>query len=274
LVPVTRPARMGDLATLDYAGTIDGIAFEGGTAEGQTVELNEGRFVPGFATGIVGMQPGERRNVEARFPNDYPVGDLAGKAATFVIALHELKEFELPAIDDDFAKAVSQNQTLDALRQDLRRRLEAVAMGRGRRVVGNAVVSQLVASHDFALPASLVESELNHLVEEASAAKPPADADAAQLRESLRGEAEQRVKATLLIQAIAKAENITATPADISAELEALARRYGQPPDRIRKALGNNLLSLVDGIVRNKTLDLLIDNAVVTVDEETTPRPS
>jgi trigger factor len=269
LVPVDRAARLGDVVTVDYAGVVDGEPFEGGRAEGETIELSEGRFVPGFAAGIAGMATGETKQVEAHFPEGYPAQALAGKPAIFTVTLHDVKEVELPPVDDDFAKAVSSNETVIALREDIRRRLEAVATGRARRYVGNAIVGQLIASHDFPLPASLVESELDHLVEEAASASPLDEKGKEELRQSQRGEAETRVKASLLIQAISKAENITATPADIAAEVEALARRYGQPADRIRQALGSNLLSLIDGIVRNKTLDLLIDNAVVTVNEET-----
>jgi trigger factor len=276
LVPVERPAKLGDVVTLDYEGFVDDKPFEGGRAQGEMVELSEGRFVPGFAVGIAGMNPAETKQIDVRFPEGYPAAELAGKPARFTVTVHEVKELELPAIDDEFAKSVSPSETVASLREDLRRRLEAVAAGRGRRVVGNAVVAQLVAMHEFPLPATLVETELNHLVEDALGAAPASEKEknAAELRQSLHGEAEQRIKAMLLIQAIAKAEKITATPADITAELEALARRYGQPPDRIRKALGNNILSLIDGIVRNKTLDLLIDNAVVTVDEETSPAVS
>ena len=127
-------------------------------------------------------------------------------------------------------------------------------------------MTQLLAAHDFPLPASMVERELDHLMEDAAAAsgeqgEPPE-------RDAFRAEAESRVKAGLLIQEIAKAEQINATPADVAAELEALSRRYGQPAARIRTALGNNVFSLMDGIVRNKTLDFLIDNAEV-VNEET-----
>ncbi len=269
LVPAERPARLGDIATLNYEGSMDGKPFEGGRGDGEIVELAEGRFVPGFAAGIVGMQPGETKQIEVRFPDGYPSADLAGKPAVFTLTLQELKEPELPPIDDDFAKAVSSNQTVAELRDDLRRRLEAVAAGRARRVVGNAVVTQLLAAHDFPLPASLVEGELNHILEDLAETAPDPEKDETEIRGRYRAEAESRVKAGLLIQAIAKAENIAATPSDVTLELEALARRYGQPVARIRKALGNNVLSLVDGIVRNKTLDFLIDNAVVTVDEET-----
>jgi trigger factor len=272
LVPLSRPAQLGDVATLDYEGTIDGVPFEGGQATGQTVELSEGRFVPGFVAGIVGMTPGESKNVELRFPDDYPSAAVAGKPAIFAVKLHDLKEFELPPIDDEFAKAVSSNQTLDELRADLRRRLAAVATGRARRIIGNTILERLLAEHDFALPPSMVEGEIDRIAEDAAtAANGKAEAEP---RESYRGEAESRVKTTLLIEQIAKAEKITATPGDIAAELEVLSRRYGQPAARIRKALGNNLLSLMDGIVRSKTLELLIDNAEVVSNEETSPPAS
>jgi trigger factor len=274
LVPVQRLARLGDIVTLDYEGTIDGEPFDGGRGQGEIVELSEGRFIPGFATGIAGMSAGESKQVEAHFPADYPAAELAGKTATFAVSLHDVKEAELPPLDDDFAKAVSPNQTVTQLRDDVRRRLEAVAAGRGRRSAGNAIVNRLLATHDFPLPASLVEAEIDRLVEEAASAPESAERGVTDAREAFRAEAESRVKGALLIQAIAKTEHIVATPADLNAELEALARRYGQPVDRIRAALGNNVLSLMDGIVRNKTLDLLIDNAVITADEETSSTAS
>jgi len=269
LVPVERPARLGDVVTIDYQGSIEGKPFEGGHGEGEVVELAEGRFVPGFAAGIAGMHSGETKTVEVSFPESYPVSDLAGKPASFMVSLREVKELELPTVDDEFAKTVSENQTLTALRDDLRQRLEAIATGRGRRAAGNAIVARLLAEHDFPLPGSMVETELNHLVEDFSASAPQANKSEAELRSELRAEAESRVKGALLIQAIAKAENISATPADVAAEIQALARRYGQSAPQIRKALGNNVLSLMDGIVRNKTLDFLIDNAVVIADQET-----
>jgi trigger factor len=281
LVPITRPAAMGDVATIDYAGTIDGVPFEGGSAQGQSVELAEGRFVPGFVAGIVGMNAGESRNVEVRFPDDYPSAAVAGKAAVFAITLHELKEYELPPIDAEFARAVSSNQTVEELKADLRFRLEAVAKSRIRRAVGNAVVEKLLSSHDFALPPTMVETELDRLMEDAASEASShgtsfeeylrqVGKSEQELRASLTPEAESRVKTTLLIEQIAKAEKVAATPSDVSAELETLARRYGQPAARIRKALGNNLLSLMEGIVRSKTLELLIDSAEVEGDQETT----
>jgi trigger factor len=277
LVPVERPARLGDVVTLDYEGTIDEKPFAGGKGVGEVAELTQGRFVPGFAEGIVDMSPGETKIVDAQFPEGYPAAELAGKPARFTITLRELKELELPPLDDEFAKAFS-NQTVAELRADLRRRLEAIAASRARREVGNAVMAQLLASHDFPLPPSMVENELNYLLEELATSAGAANVEEhrgrigkseEEQRAEYRAEAESRVKAALFIEQIAKEEKIAATPADIAAELEVLSRRYGQPVARVRRALGNNLLSLMEGIVRNKTLDFLVDNAEVVVDQET-----
>ena len=280
LVPVDRPAQMGDVVTMDYAGTIDGEAFDGGTAAGQVTELRADRFIPGFVDGIVGMSAGESKDVRADFPADYGQESLAGKQASFAVTLHDVKALELPAIDDAFASSVSKCETLDELRADVRNRLEAIAESRARRVVGNALVGKLLETHDFPLPATLVEGEIEHLIGDAASQAQragmtfedylkEAGKTEEELREEYRSEAQSRVKGTLLIEQIAKQEHIAATPADVSSELEALSRQYGQPVARIRKALGNSLLSLMDGIVRNKTLDFLIDNAAVQPGEET-----
>ncbi len=280
LVPVDRTSKLGDVVTLDYEGKIDGVPFEGGTAKGQPTELEEGRFIPGFATGIAGMMAGETKDVEAQFPAGYSQTELAGKTAIFTVTVHDVKQYELPAIDDAFAQAISDNKSVEELRTDVRRRLDAIAQGRARRTAGNAIMDKLLAAHDFPLPESLVEGEVDQMVSDAStqAARygvpfeeflARSGKTEAELRAESRTAAENRVKATLLIEAIARAEGIVATPADVSEELASLARQYGQPPDRIRKALGNNVLSLMDGIVRNKTVEFLVDNAAVTVKEAT-----
>lgn len=276
LIPVDRAAETGDVVTIDYSGSIDGVAFEGGTAAGETAELTEGRFIPGFVSGIVGMQAGETQVVRARFPDNYAQPDLAGKEAAFDVTLHEVKRYDLPAIDDAFASAVSDNATADELRADVRRRIEAIATQRERRAIGNAVLDALLRDHDFALPPSMVEGEIDHFVNETVSAAAQAGEtferylerigkSEDELRAAYHADAETRVKTTLLVEQIAKTEGVVATPADVATEVEALARQYGQSPDRVRKALGNNLLPLMAAIVRNKTLDFLVDHAKVTI---------
>ncbi|MBV9271722.1 MAG: trigger factor [Candidatus Eremiobacteraeota bacterium] len=272
LVPAEREARLGDVVTVDYEGKIDGVPFDGGAAQGQVTELREDRFIPGFATGIAGMQPGQTKDVEATFPEEYGQAELAGKKAVFTITLHEIKEFELPALDDEFAKAVSQNQTLDELKTELRERLGKAAEQRVRRDLGNQLVDKLVDQYDFTLPDALIQREIDSMMNDAAsfAARIGMPFDEylkqsgkteEQQRDEYRSDAERRVKATLILESIAKAEKINATPADVQAELAAMAQQYGQPVDRIRQALGNNVLALMDGIVRNKTVDFLIDAA-------------
>ncbi len=282
LVPVVRPAEFGDIVTIDYDGTIDGQPFEGGAARAQSTELAEGRLLRGFAEGIAGMTAGETKSIDVEFPADYPQADLAGKSATFAVTLQDVKHLEPPPIDDEFARSVSSNATLDELREDVRRRLTAIAESRVRRATGNAILEKLVASHDFPLPKTMVEGEVNHLMDEAVANAARGGRDFAhylselgkteeELRADFRKDAESRVKSTLLIEQIAKVEQIAATPADVQEELEALSRQYGQPVARIRKALGNGLLSLMDGIVRNKTVDFLVDNAKAVTEETVAP---
>lgn len=289
LVPVDRVARIGDVVTLDYAGSVDGVAFDGGSAENQVTELSGGRFIPGFAEGIAGMRAGEQKTVDARFPDDYAQRELAGKTASFAVTLRDVKQLELPPLDDEFAAHVSDNATLESLRSDVRRRLEAISGARERRIVGDAVMQALLQSHEFPLPATMVEGEVDHMMNDAAAAAARAGTTFEKylesagkneegLRDEYRPDARMRVKGTLLIERIARAEGIVATPADISAELEALARQYRQPVSKVREALGTSLLSLMDGIVRTKTLDFLIDSAEATPAapplEETPPAAS
>ena len=279
LVPVDREAKIGDYVVVDFEGKIDGVAFEGGTAENQTTELSEERFIPGFASGIAGMKVGDTRDVTATFPADYGKEDLAGKDAVFTVKLHEVKEMELPPIDDEFAKAVSKNETLEELKADVRKRLEVIAQNKSRKELGNKIMDKLLETHDFPLPPVMVDHEIENMLSDARgfAARmglgwddylSQAGKTEDELRTDYRTDAERRVKGTLIVEAIAKAENINATPADVQSELKGLAEQYQQPVERIKQALGNNVLSLMDGIVRSKTMDWLIENADV---KEATP---
>jgi trigger factor len=272
LVPVDRPVALGDTATIDYAGKIDGVPFDNGTATGQQAEISEERFIPGFAAGIVGMKAGESREISAKFPDEYGATELAGKDATFDITVHEVKEAELPALDDEFAKRVSQKETLDELKAELRERLDGVAAQKARREISSQLIDKLVAANDFPLPQVLVDRETDGLLDESrqyitrmgitwEQYLEQSEKTEDQIRGDFREEAERRVKTTLLIEEIAKREKIEATPVDLEGELGALARQYGQPREKIVELLGNNVGALIDGIVRTKTIDRLIERA-------------
>jgi trigger factor len=255
LVPVERPVELGDVPTLDYEGRIDGVAFEGGKAEGAPTEIGEDRFIPGFAQGIVGMSAGETKDVEARFPDDYSKTDLAGKTAVFSVTVHENKVPELPPLDDDFARRFSPEATVDKLREDLRGRLEAAARSRVRRALQAHLMDRLLAdARSYITRAGL--SWESYLREQGKTQE--------EARAGYRVEAQRRVKGSLLIEEIARAEKIEATDRDIEAEIQSLSRQYGQPREAILEMLKPNFSALVDGIVRQKTVDKLLEWAAIT----------
>lgn len=281
LVPVERPVRLGDMATIDYEGKIDGVPFEGGTAQGQETEIRQESFIPGFADGIVGMTAGETKDVTAHFPENYNNQELAGKDAVFTITVHEVKEPELPELDDELAKRVSRNETLADLRADIKRRLDEQVKQNARRRVSSELLDKVVAANDFPLPEVLVERELDALLAESRQYVTQAGLSwddyiagsgkgEAELREQFREEARRRVKTTLLVEAIAKKEGVEATQADVESELDALAAQYGQPREAIVQALSRNVGALIDGIVRTKTIDKLIEQAKRVPATETT----
>jgi trigger factor len=280
LVPVDRPVALGDTPTLDYEGKVDGVPFEGGKAENTPTEIADGRFIPGFVEGIVGLAAGETKDVEAHFPDDYAKAELAGKTAVFTVTVRENKVPELPPLDDALAQRFGgEAATLEGLRGDMRRRLEEAAKNRSRRTLTGTLMDKLLGAHEVALPEILIEREVEGLLGETKSYIARADVSweeyldkqgktEADLRTASRPEAEKRVKAALLIEAIAKAEKVEATRADIEAEIASLSRQYNQPPEQILEMLRPNFGSLVNGIVRSKTIELLLDAASVT---ETAP---
>ncbi|MBD5654517.1 MAG: trigger factor, partial [Candidatus Eremiobacteraeota bacterium] len=276
LVPVERPVQLGDVPTIDYEGKIDGVPFDGGTAAAQSTEIAEERFIPGFASGIVGMAAGETKDVEAHFPDDYSNAELAGKTAIFTIVVHENKIAELPELDDELAKRFGgEAATVASLRDELRNRLEAGARQHQRRDMTGELLEKLMSAHEFALPQVLVDRESEHLFDEAKSyvdrsgtawetyleEQGKSESD---LRDEYRAEASKRVKSSLLIEAIAKAEGIAAGNADVEAEVAQLSRQYGQSREAILEMLRPNFNALLDGIVRTKTVEFLLDHAKVT----------
>jgi trigger factor len=283
LIPVERAVEPGDIATLDYEGTIDGEAFEGGSAQNQPTEIREDRFIPGFAAGIVGMSAGETKQIEARFPDDFAKPELAGKTAHFTVTVHDVKIPEFPNLDDEFAARFLREGSLDQLRSDLRGRLERTSEARVRRAMTGELLEKLRTSHDVALPEVLVERETESLVDEERQFAKRRDVDwneylrrsgktEDQLRSEARAEAERRVKTALLLEEIARTEKIEATQADVNAELANLSAQYRQPIDVIRALVARNMGALIDGIVRSKTVDFLLDHAT-RVEAKKAPAP-
>jgi trigger factor len=210
--------------------------------------------------------------ITVTFPTDYRATELAGKTAVFDVAVHEVKRAVLPELDDEFVKQISQHETVDALRDDVRRRLEAVAQARSNEELQRQVLDALVTGHDIPLPDVLVEREIDSLVADAKSYMQRIDrpweeylaarnVDEAGLREEYRTEAARRVKTALLLEEIAKQEKI-----EVEQELDAMARAYGQSReaviDFVRKTSGFG--PIIDTVSRRKTLDLLVEHAAIT----------
>jgi trigger factor len=278
LEPVNgRGVQIGDVVTMDYVGTIAGRPFDGGTANDHTTEVSPEKFVPGFAEQLLGAQPGDKRTVNVTFPEAYHVELLRAKAATFEVVVHEVKMPVLPPLDDAFVAQVSEAVTLDALRADIRKRLEAVGSAQAREAMQKKLLEQLASAHDFPLPDVLVQNEIESLVgdaksymqrigrpwEEYLAAK---NVDEDGLRAEYRVEAERRVRTSLLLEEIAKVEAIEVTTGDLERELAQLARSYGLSRDSMLELIRKNtgFGPLIDSVRKQKAIDFLVEHATVT----------
>ncbi len=283
---VDRGVQAGDIVTMDYAGTIDGEPFEGGSATGHTTEVTPERFIPGFAEQLYGARAGERRTVTGTFAENYHAEALRGKTAVFDVRVEEVKQTVLPDLDEAFVKNVSDKESVDAVRVDIRRRLEAVASAQSREAMQKQLLSTLLERHDFPLPEVLVDREVESLLTDAKnymqrIGKPWEEylqvkgVDESGLQLEYRPEAERRVKSALLLEEIAKNEKIDVTTADLESELDDLARSYGRSReamiDLIRRNTGFE--PLIGSVRKQKTVDFLLRSAVIT-DVETGRQPA
>ncbi|MDR2089352.1 MAG: trigger factor [Clostridiales Family XIII bacterium] len=275
LVVVDRPAEDGDTVIIDYAGFADDVQFDGGTAERQSLKLGAGRFIPGFEEQLTGLRPGEEKEVRVTFPESYHAEDLAGKEAVFRCKVHEVKAEEKPEANDEFAQDVSEFDTLEALRADIRAKLEDAALSRSELEMKNAVLEKVYLANEVALPDVMVETQMDELADEFTrqiryqGLSPEqyyeyAGRDAATFREGMREDAVKRVKTRLLVRAIAEAEGIEAAEEEIEKEIADMAGMYRMTPEKLRESMGESGVKMVaDDIKNRKTVDFLFANASV-----------
>ncbi len=282
MVEVTdRAAKIGDTVVIDFEGFCDGKAFEGGKSEGHALELGSGQFIPGFEDQIVDKNIGDEFDVNVTFPTEYGAADLAGKDATFKCKLHEIKIRELPEIDDEFAKDVSEFDTLDALKADLKEK----ALERKQKVaeeeVENDLVSQIVDSIKGDIPEAMYENRLNQSVEEFAYRLQSqglnletylkyTNATIEEFKESFRPQAESQVKFRLALEKIVELEKIEATEEDINAQLEKMAKDYGMEVEQIKNAVPSE--EIAKDLAVGKAIDFIKDNAVITEVEAKTEK--
>ena len=272
LVPVEgRAAQSGDVAVLSFSGIYadNGEAISGGSSDAMEVELEEGRMIPGFIEGVIGLEIGATKTVDCQFPESYPQEDAAGRAARFTITLKELKGRELPALDDAFAQQASDKQTLAELRSDLETRLKDDAERRSKANRHNALVEALVEQLEVELPETLVQQEIRNLIEQTAGQIAEQGMDVKKLftpdlvrsmMDTSRPEAEQRLRRSLALKALADAEGISIEDGALEAKVKEISRGLSQQgnidPQRLRQAVADDLLQekLLDWLESNSTI--------------------
>ena len=268
-----RAVAEGDTVNLDYSGSVDGVKFAGGTAEGQTLKIGSHTFIPGFEEQMVGMNIGEEKDLNVTFPTEYHAPDLAGKEAVFHVKVNSITETQLPALDDDFAKDISEFDTLDAYKADVRDKLEAQAAERDNNAFTNAVIEKVMADATVEIPDAMVERQIDSMVRnfEARLAQQGlklADfmkytgQDEKAFRGQYRDQAEKSVRANLVLEAVENAEKFEATEEEIDAEIEKFAKQIGQNVEDLKKNLteGDREYFKAD-VIRDKAVKFLCDNA-------------
>ncbi|WP_214878174.1 trigger factor [Exiguobacterium sp. ERU653] len=264
----------GDTAVFDFAGFADGEQFEGGTAENYTLEIGSGQFIPGFEEQMIGLTAGEEKDVEVTFPEEYHAENLAGKPATFKVKLHEVKAKQVPELDDEFAKDIDESvSTLDELKASIRERLEAGKKQEAEGTMRDQLVEQATANATIDVPQVLVDQEVDRMVQEFGSRVSSQGIDLNMyfeltgtseeaMREEMKEQAEERVKARLVLKAIADKEEIEVSDEDAEKELEEMSKLYNIAPDQLRTMLApqGGLETLKGDLKFRKAIDILVEN--------------
>lgn len=268
-----RAAKKGDTVVIDFEGFIDDKAFDGGKAEGHSLELGSGQFIPGFEDQIIGHNIDDEFDVNVKFPKDYGAEDLAGKPAVFKVKLHEIKIRELPEIDDEFAKDVSEFDTLKEFKADLKKKALERKQKAAEEAVENELVQQIVDGIEGEIPEAMFEKRLNQSVEEFAYRLQSQGMDfdtylkytggtIDDFKKNFRPQAEMQVKYRLALENIVELEGIKADDEAIEAEYKKLAEGYGVDVDKVKAAIPAS--ELEKDVAVGKAIDFVKENAVIT----------
>ena len=275
MVTVERAAENGDTVILDYAGFVGEEQFQGGTADNQSLKLGSNTFIPGFEEQLVGVAAGESKDVVVTFPEEYHAEDLAGKEATFKCTVHEVKVDELPELNDDFAKDISEFDTLEELKADTLENLKKTATAKAETKMKNNVIEAVYNANEIDIPEVMVEDEITNMMNEFDQQLRMQGMDLEtyfqymgaqkeEFRKELREEAYRKVKTRMIVSAIADEEEIQASEEDIENELEVMAIQYKMDKDQIREMLGvENMIFVANDIRMKKAVEMMYEAAVI-----------
>ncbi len=268
-----RPVEKGDLTVIDFEGSIDGVPFEGGKAEKHELEIGSNTFIPGFEDQIIGMKLEEEKDIQVNFPEDYFSKELAGKPAVFKVKLHEIKKKELPTMDDEFAKDVSEFDTLQELKNSIKEKLQKQNDEKAKAETEEAAIEAVTGSAKVDIPEAMIETEIDHLVEDIEHRLQYqgltleqyytlSGKSETQVREEMKQQAQKNVKTGLVLEAIMKKEEIKPDEKEVEEKLKQMAKGYGKTEeemlknDYLKEVLGNNMQV-------QKTVQFIVDNAKI-----------
>ena len=268
-----RPVENGDITVIDFEGTVDGVPFDGGKAEGHELEIGSGAFIPGFEDQIIGMKIDEEKDINVKFPEEYFSKDLAGKDAVFKVKLHEIKKKELPELDDEFAKDVSEFDTLKELKDSIKEKLETQNNERAKYETQDAVIKAVSENTKLDIPLGMIELEIDNMLKDIETRLSYQGLKLEQyfkmigkteeeVRKEYEPQAIEGIKSRLTLEAIIKKEKIEATDEEIDAKIKEMAENYGKKEEEIKD--NENIRNYIkQGIESEKAIDFLVENAKI-----------
>ena len=268
-----RPVQDKDIAVIDFQGFVDGKAFEGGKAEKHELEIGSKTFIPGFEDQVIGMKVGEEKDINVKFPEDYFSKDLAGKDATFKVKLHEIKEKQLPALDDEFAKDVSEFDTLKDYKTSIKEKKQAQNDDKAKHETENLAIEAVSNETKIDIPSGMIETEIDAMIRDLEQQLSYQGINLDQylkimnktrkeIEENYKEQAEKNVKSRLILEAIIKEEKIESTDEEINAKIKEMATNYGRKEEELSK---NEALKeyIANTIKTEKAIELIIKNAKI-----------
>ncbi|SFH90646.1 trigger factor [Pseudobutyrivibrio sp. OR37] len=284
MVTKTGKASKGDTATIDFEGFIDGVAFEGGKGENYDLELGSGSFIPGFEDQLIGHKAGEDVDVEVSFPENYQAEDLAGKPAVFKCHIHEVKGKDVPKLDDEYVSDHTDFETVDEYKASVKERLENNKKAEGRRAQEDEAIAKIVEDSEMEIPDAMLDYQVENMINDFANNMAQQGLSLQQymqftgmtmdaFRDQVRPDALSRTQSSLVLEAIAKAEKIEATDADVDAKLEELSKQYGMELEQIKNLVGENEKeSMKKDIAIEKAIELIMDNVKETAKKKATKK--
>ena len=278
-----RPVAEGDTAVIDYEGFVDGVAFEGGKGENHPLEIGSHSFIDTFEDQLVGKNAGDEVDVNVTFPEKYQAADLAGKPALFKVKIHEVKAKELPELNDEFAQDVSEFNTLEEYKEDLKKHLEVQKEDEAKRTKEDEAIQKIIDKSTMEIPEAMIKTQCENMVNEFAQRLAQSGLSMEQymqfsgltldkLEEQVRPEAETRIKSSLVLEQIAKDENIEVSEEEIDAEIEKMAKAYGMEADKLKEYMGDaEKESMKRDISVTKAVDLVMELSLIHISEPTRP---